>query len=589
MIKNQIQQIRNLMKEKQIQAYWVPSTDPHQSEYLPDCWNRRSWVSGFTGSAGDLVILEESAALWTDSRYFLQAETQLGGSGIDLMKMGQPDTPTIHQFLKKNMTGKLGIDPRLVSPKGADSLMDCLGKDRVLFLEENLVDAIWEDQPSIPLSPVLSHPIEFSGRSCIEKLTDIRKEMKAYSAEFHVVTQLDAIAWLFNIRGTDVQFNPVTIAYALIGMQDAWLFTYSKKVTDEIETFLHSGVSIADYEGFGDMLADKTRGKSVLVDFDSANHWIIQKLSSADVINKPSPITLLKAKKNETEIEGFKQAHIRDGVAMVSFLIWLEQAVPAGGVTELSAAEKLAGFRAIGERFRGLSFDTISGYAGNGAIVHYSATQESNKTLYPEGIYLVDSGGQYSDGTTDITRTVTLGNPTAQQKDRFTRVLKGHLALANAKFPKGTCGPQLDTLARKPLWDRGLNYGHGTGHGVGSFLCVHEGPQAVSYYRGEGVPMEPGMVISNEPGYYKTGEYGMRIENLIYVKEMPSNAADPSDFLNFGNLTVCPIDRKLVDTELLSPEEKYQFNAYHQYVYETLAPLLSTEEKNWLKKATEVI
>ncbi|PIE89174.1 MAG: peptidase M24 [Acidobacteria bacterium] len=589
MIKQRIKHLREKMKEMDVQAYWVPSTDPHQSEYLPLCWNRRAWLSGFDGSAGDLLITDTFAGLWTDSRYFLQAESQLKGTGIDLMKMGQPNTPSIEQFAKQNLKGRLAIDPRLLSPKSAASLVKELGADRVAFLEDNLVDTIWTDRPPIPQDPIEAHPIAFSGKSTAQKLDDVSREMAKVHADYHVVTQLDAIAWLFNLRGSDVAYNPVFISYALIGREEAWLFVPPGKLSQEVKSTLPDNITVCNYSDFGPKLKTLTKSKKVLIDFDSANQWIVQKLDQAIICTQDSPVTLMKARKNEVELEGFRQAHIRDGAAMVKFLIWLEQNVPTGTVTEITASNKLAEIRSKGKNFKGLSFNSISGYASNGAIVHYRATKASAKTLMPEGIYLIDSGGQYLDGTTDITRTVSLGNPTAEQKDCFTRVLQGHLALANAQFPVGTCGPQLDTLARKPLWDIALNYGHGTGHGVGSFLCVHEGPQAISYYRGAGVPLEEGMVVSNEPGYYKTGEFGMRIENLIYVQKAESNPSDPSDFLCFGNLTLCPIDLKLIQTDLLSSKERSQLNTYHQNVKRALTPLLNESERQWLEKATAPI
>ena len=586
MVKKEIQEIRELMKEEGIQAYWIPSTDPHQSEYLPDCWNRRSWLSGFTGSAGDLVVLENSAYLWTDSRYFLQAEHQLRNSGIQLMKLGIPEFPTIHEFLKKNLDGKLGMDPELISISEAKKIQTLLGTDRVAFLKKNLVDRVWKDRPGLPKGMIEIHDIQFSGLPVPDKLTEVRKAMGKKDAEFHIVTQLDAIAWLFNIRGQDVEFNPLVVAYAVVGPQKAWLFVDPVKVSSELRSYLPGQVEIMPYTSFGNFLKEQTQGKTVLLDFASANYYIGKKLDNAILVEGDSPVTLLKAKKNDVEIEGFKRSHIRDGASMVRFFMWLEREVPGGQITEISAAEKLTEFRSGNEHYRGPSFGSISGYGSNGAIVHYSATADSNADLKNEGIYLIDSGGQYNDGTTDITRTLALGTPTAEQIDRFTRVLKGHLSLGMARFPKGTCGPQLDTLARKALWDAGLNYGHGTGHGVGSFLCVHEGPQAVSYYRGAGVPMEPGMVVSNEPGYYKTGEYGIRIENLVFVKECPGNETDPSEFLCFENLTMCPIQKTLVDTDLLSPEEREEFNRYQQEVFNKLSPLLNPEEVEWLRQAT---
>lgn len=577
-------QIRDLMAKEGIDAYWVPSTDPHQSEYVPAAWNRRAFASGFDGSAGDLIILKDAAYLWTDSRYFLQAEAQLSGSGIELMKMGQTDVPSIHEFLGKQFKGKLGIDPRLISPKESAAVAKILGTDRLMFIDENLVDRVWEDQPPLSMDPIQVHPDDLAGQPITSKLVDVRKSMEKEQVDFLVISQLDAIAWLFNIRGTDVEFNPLVVSYALVSERQAWLFVDSNKVTPGVKSHLGGQVTIAAYDQFAEILKRETKSSTVLMDSDFSSKWIEQALHGANLVRGTNPITLLKSRKNETELEGFRQCHIRDGVAMVRFFIWLEEALGKGGITEISASDRLTAFRAEQDGFQGPSFGSISGYAAHGAIVHYSATPESDVPLKQEGLYLIDSGGQYVDGTTDITRTLALGTPTDEQKDRFTRVLKGHLALRHARFPKGTCGPQLDTLARKPLWDIGLNYGHGTGHGVGSYLCVHEGPQAISYYRGAGVSMEPGMVVSNEPGFYKEGEYGIRIENLVAVTSEGDHG-----FMGFEDLTMCPIDRKLIDVTLLDEAERNALNSYHREVFSKLAPKLSEPEKKWLKEATAEI
>jgi len=589
MVKREITELRNLMTQNGIDAYWVPGTDPHQSEYLPEAWNRRSWLSGFNGSAGDCVVMQDTAWLWTDSRYFLQAGSQLKDSGIQLMKMGEPGVPEIPDFLKKNLKGKLGLDPQLFLSTDASDLQNKLGEENVVFIEENLVDSLWKDRPSLPLAPVQPLSETFTGQSVSEKLARVRSEMEKSDADFHVISQLDAICWLFNIRGEDVMYNPVVVSYAAIGKENAWLFIDERKHSQALVDALPDDVNILKYNEFGVFLEARTRGLNVLIDKGTASQWMVGKLEQARVIRGTSPVTLLKARKNAVELEGIRKAHERDGASMVRFFMWLEKEVPGGKVTEISASEKLTGFRSTNRHYQGQSFGSISGYASNGAIVHYSATGESDRVLKPEGIYLIDSGGQYLDGTTDITRTLALGQPTAEQKDRFTRVLKGHLTLKNARFPRGTTGPQLDTLARKALWDVSLNYGHGTGHGVGHYLCVHEGPQAISYYRGAGVAMEPGMVVSNEPGYYKAGEYGIRIENLVYVVEAPSNPSDPSVFYTFENLTMCPIDKKLVDVDLLSEQERIAFNAYHEEVYRRLVPYLDQDEQAWLKEATTAL
>ncbi len=590
MIKERISALRKLMKEKGVQAYLIPSTDPHQSEYVPALWQRRIWMSGFDGSAGDVVITENKAGLWTDSRYFLQAGEQLKDTGIDLYKLGLPETPSIADFIKSQLKQgqKAAIDPRVIAYIEAQSLQTQLQADGIelLFIEENLVDRLWQDQPSMPLAPIEVHDIKYAGKSVEAKLESIRESMRRLRADMHILTTLDAVAWTFNIRSSDIDYNPLVIAYAVIGLEEAMLFVKREKVTDALEKHLSGIARIYDYDDFADKLKNIAAENVIWLDKSTVNRWVVGLLQGKNkVIFKDSPVTHLKAVKNETELQGFVNCHIRDGAAMVRFFCWLQEAVPQGGVTELSAAAKLEAFRKEVPLFKGLSFETISAYGEHGAIVHYSSTEESDVELKPQGIYLLDSGGQYLDGTTDITRTVTLGRPTAEQKDRFTRVLKGHIDLALAKFPRGTQGIQLDTIARKALWDIEENYGHGTGHGVGSYLGVHEGPQAISYYRGFGVALEPGMILSNEPGFYKEGEYGIRIETLVQVVECTDN----TNFLAFKTATLCPIDLKLVDKSLLTEAEIDYLNAYHKRVRETLLPLLDEKEQQWLIANTEAI
>ncbi len=595
MIKQRVNGLRELMKTHNVQAYLVPSTDAHQSEYLPELWERRKWLSGFTGSAGDLAITADKAGLWTDSRYFLQAEEELKGSGIELFKMGMPGVPAMQEWLKDVLKpgDSVGIDPRLISHSEAQQLRSYLlnWKIQLKSIEVNLVDELWKDRPDFPLEPVKPHPVEFSGESVESKLQRLRGKMTGEGSSAHVLTMLDAIAWLYNIRGTDVEFNPVVISYAIVTSHAAMLFVKKEKVTDELRNHLDGLVEIYDYPEFREQLIKVSRSETkVWLDGATVSQWIVDLIqNNCEIIYKQSPVTLFKAIKNETEIAGFRAAHERDGIPMVKFLYWLENAVPGGGVSELSAAAKLEEFRSSGKYYQGLSFETISGYGEHGAIVHYSTSPETDVELRPEGIYLIDSGGQYLDGTTDITRTVALGKPTAEQKDRFTRVLKGHIRLAQTRFPRGTAGNQLDTIARKPLWDIGLNYGHGTGHGIGSYLNVHEGPHAISYYRGIGVPLEPGMIISNEPGYYKAGEYGMRIENIILTVKDESTSGGEIEFYKFEIATLCPIDLNLVEKSLLSAEEIAFLNEYHQRVRRVLSPGLTAEERAWLENATRSI
>jgi Xaa-Pro aminopeptidase len=586
--------LRSLMKKNKIKAYLVPSTDPHQSEYLPVMWERRKWLSGFTGSAGDLAITLKKTGLWTDSRYFLQAEQQLQGSGIDLFKIGIPGVPTIPQWLKKELKAedKVGFDPRLFSYNETQKLKSFLKEWRIKLtpIEKNLIDNIWQDQPPFPKNQIKPHPKKYAGRSIEEKLEMLRQQMKEEKVKAHILTTLDSIAWVFNIRGTDVEFNPVVIAYAIITPKKAMLFTDMEKITRAVRRHLGETVQVYDYDDFRKQLKKLAKSElKVWLDPNSVSYWIVDILKKdCDLFFKESPVTRLKALKNKTEITGAKAAHIRDGVAMVKFLHWLERTVPQGGLTEISASQKLEEFRQELDLYQGPSFETIAGYQEHGAIVHYASTPQTDVELKPRGIFLIDSGGQYLDGTTDITRTIALGKPTAEQKDRFTRILKGHISLAMTRFPRGTAGNQLDTIARKPLWDINQNYGHGTGHGIGAYLNVHEGPQAISYYRGLGVPLEPGMIISNEPGFYKTGEYGMRVENLIVVVE-DKNGKTTNDFYSFETISFCPIDLNLIDKNLLSARELGWLNSYHKKVKELLSPYLNKDEKEWLTKATRQI
>ncbi len=592
MIKERLASLRELMKDNKIDAYLVPSTDAHQSEYLPALWQRRQWISGFDGSAGDVVVTMNKAGLWTDSRYFLQAEKQLSGTTIDLYKIGVQGAPTIKDFLRNELKGGqyLGIDPRLVSHSEISSLIASLAAKKIglKFIENNLIDEIWKDRPEMPLEKIMVWPIKYAGEPVESKLNRIREKMNAEDATAHVLTMLDAIAWTFNIRSKDVDFNPVVIAYAIITKSSAKLFVHPAKVNDELKGYLKGVAEIYDYNLFRDHLVNLAKGKEkVWLDGGTVNQWVVNLLEKdCELFYRDSPVTLFKARKNETELAGFKACHERDGIAMVKFLHWLGKAVPAGGVTEITAADRLEKFRAEDKLFQGLSFETISGYKEHGAIVHYSSTPETDVELKPEGIYLIDSGGQYLDGTTDITRTVALGKPTDEQKNRFTRVLKGHIDLSLTSFPGGTTGIQLDTIARKSLWDVGLNYGHGTGHGVGAYLGVHEGPHAISYYRGIGVPLESGMIVSNEPGYYKAGEYGIRIENLVNVVRDDEKSNNDFEFFKFDCPTLCPIDLNLVELSLLDKDEKEYLNGYHARVRKVLSPNLNEEQRLWLDNAT---
>jgi Xaa-Pro aminopeptidase len=590
-VRERIAALRKLMKSHHLAAYLVPSTDPHQSEYVPACWQRRPWISGFTGSAGDVVITRAGGGLWTDGRYFLQAEAELEGSGLRLFKMGEPGVPTIEEFLTGTLRRNeaVGVDPRLLSLGRARSLEAAVAPRgaKLKLLARNLVDAVWKDRPDVSTEPIHVLPPRFAGESVASKLRRVRRHMQEKGVVAHVLTTLDAIAWLCNVRGRDVDYNPVVISYAIVTPKACHLFVRPEKVSARLRKQLGHHIQFHPYEDFADELGKLARRKaSVWVDGSTVSRWVVDLLAGCSLETDPSPISLMKAKKNAAEIEGMRACHVRDGVAMVRFLHWLDEEVGKGGLTELSAAEHLAELRAQGEHFQGLSFETISGYARHGAIIHYAASEESNVRLRPRGLYLIDSGAQYLDGTTDITRTVLLGRAaTREQKDRFTRVLKGHIALGRVRFPEGVRGMRLDTLARLPLWEAGLDYNHGTGHGVGSYLNVHEGPQSISPVRCIGIALEEGNVQSNEPGYYEDGAYGIRIENLILTVRDPELSRNGKTFLRFETLTQCPIDTRLVDLRLLSPQEREWLNRYHQHVERTLRPHLTTADRRWLKAA----
>jgi len=593
-MKNRINALRKLMKDHGVEAYLVPSSDPHQSEYVPEFWQRRKFISGFTGSAGDAVLTQNKAGLWTDSRYFLQAEQELNKKVFTLFKMGMPDVPSIEDWLIKELKKgeSLGIDPQVISRTSFVNLQKKLREKGIGLkcIEENLVDAVWENRPEAPKGNTEIHADKYSGESAASKLKRVREKMAEADTDALVVTMLDSIAWLFNIRGSDVKYNPVVIAYGLVTAERVMLFMNINKMPAEAREALQ-GIEILDYEDLGSRLQTLAQKKArVWLDESSVSQWIVNVLEKRTrLFFKPSPIKMFKATKNKTEINGFRNAHIRDGAAMVKFLCWLEKSVKKSNVTEVSAAEKAAAFRAENLLFKGMSFETISSYGAHGAVVHYAANPQTDIPLKPEGIYLIDSGGQYLDGTTDITRTVTLGNPTEEQKERFTRVLKGLIDLLTTSFPQGTVGKQLDTIARMPLWEKGLNYGHGTGHGIGTFLNVHEGPQSISYYRCIGVALEPGMVTTIEPGYYKENEYGLRVENVALVVKDEKRSSHETTFFTFENLTLCPIDIRLVKKELMTEKEIEWLNDYHKKVHKTLAPLLNKTEAAWLKQATKKI
>lgn len=586
-INSRIQALRALFSREGIQAFIIPSTDPHLSEYVAPHWKSREWISGFTGSAGTIVVTTGKAGLWTDSRYFLQAAQQLEGTEIELYKEMLPETPSISTFLCTQLSpgDAVGIDGKMFSAEEVERMQAELQKCRIEI--KNIPDPmreLWADRPPMPEAPAFIHETKYSGKSSVEKISIIRKELKKCNARALFISALDEIAWTLNLRGNDVHCNPVIVSYLLIEEQDIHYFIQPQKITLEVAEYLKStGISLHPYEEVETYLK-QIRVESLLINPSKTNYAVYSAVNpDCKIIHGVSPVTLLKAIRNEQEIAGIHAAMQRDGVALVKFLKWLEEAVPAGKETEISVDKKLHSFRAEQDLYMGESFDTIAGYKEHGAIVHYEATPETDVPLKPEGFLLLDSGAQYLDGTTDITRTIALGELTEEEKTDYTLILKGHIALAMAKFPAGTRGAQLDVLARMPIWQRGMNFLHGTGHGVGHFLNVHEGPQSIRMNENP-VTLQLGMLTSNEPGVYKAGSHGVRTENLVLV--VPAGEGMFGNYLQFETVTLCPICKKGIIKELLTNEEIEWLNGYHQTVYEKLSPSLNKEEQAWLKEAT---
>jgi Xaa-Pro aminopeptidase len=586
-INSRIQALRALFSREGIQAFIIPSTDPHLSEYVTPHWKSREWISGFTGSAGTVVVTTGKAGLWTDSRYFLQAAQQLEGTEIELYKEMLPETPSISTFLCTQLSpgDAVGIDGKMFSAEEVERMQAELQKCRIEI--KNIPDPmreLWADRPPMPEAPAFIHETKYSGKSSVEKISIIREELKKCNARALFISALDEIAWTLNLRGNDVHCNPVIVSYLLIEEQDIHYFIQPQKITLEVAEYLKStGISLHPYEEVETYLK-QIRVESLLINPAKTNYAVYSAVNpDCKIIHGVSPVTLLKAIRNEQEIAGIHAAMQRDGVALVKFLKWLEEAVPAGKETEISVDKKLHGFRAEQDLYMGESFDTIAGYKEHGAIVHYEATPETDVPLKPEGFLLLDSGAQYLDGTTDITRTIALGELTEEEKIDYTLILKGHIALAMAKFPAGTRGVQLDVLARMPIWQRGMNFLHGTGHGVGHFLNVHEGPQSIRMNENP-VTLQLGMLTSNEPGVYKAGSHGVRTENLVLV--VPAGEGMFGNYLQFETVTLCPICKKGIIKELLTNEEIEWLNGYHQTVYEKLSPSLNKEEQAWLKEAT---
>lgn len=589
-IKERIHALRMAFRPNNIKAFIIPSTDPHLSEYVAPYWMSREWISGFTGSAGTVVILMDKAGLWTDSRYFLQAEKELEGSGITLYKEMLPETPSITKFLCQNLKPgeSVSIDGKMFSVQQVEQMKEDLAPYQ---LQVNLfgdpLKNIWKDRPSMPDAPAFIYDVKYAGKSCGEKVAAIRAELKKKGIYALFLSSLDEIAWTLNLRGSDVHCNPVIVSYLLVTQDEVVYFISPEKITQQVNEYLQEQqVSLRKYDEAESFL-NSFAGENILIDPKKTNYAIYSAINPAcKIIRGESPVTLLKAIRNEQEIVGIHHAMQRDGVALVRFLKWLEQSVPSGKETELSVDRKLHEFRAAQPLYMGESFDTIAGYKEHGAIVHYSATEESDVTLQPKGFLLLDSGAQYLDGTTDITRTIALGELTEEEKTDYTLILKGHIALAMAKFPAGTRGSQLDVLARMPIWQYKMNFLHGTGHGVGHFLSVHEGPQSIRMNENP-VVLQPGMVTSNEPGVYKAGKHGIRTENLTLVRRAGEGMF--GDYLEFETITLCPICKKGIIKKMLTEEEVTWLNTYHQNVYDQLAPDLNEEEKMWLKEATAAI
>lgn len=585
-IQQRLSDLRAEMKKHNIAAYIIPGTDPHASEYIAGYWKEREWISGFNGSAGTVAVTMGKAGLWTDSRYFLQGSEQLQDTGIELMKQGLPETLEIIQWLPTQLKPgeKAGINPQMFSMNAYASMKNELKMSGIEIVNIDLIANIWNNnRPDLPENPFFVFDEKYNGQSASEKIETLRAELRKLHADVFIISALDDIAWLFNIRGNDVSYNPVTIAYALVDQQNATLFIDPAKITPESKKYLESqNIKTASYLDIYKSIQQISPSNAVLTDGAKLNEFLFEAIPQGCAIrNTMSPVFKLKSVKNEIELSGVRRAMKKDGVALTRFFKWLEENVKSNELTELSVSKKLYEFRSQQENFVGESFGTIAGYAGHGAIVHYSATPKSDAAIKTESLLLLDSGGQYFDGTTDITRTVAMGNPTTEQVTDFTLVLKGHIALAQAVFPAGTRGSQLDILARKELWDRCMNYGHGTGHGIGHFLNVHEGPQSIRMDENP-TTLQPGMIISNEPGLYRANEYGIRIENLIHVT--PAGKTEFGQFLQFETLTLFPIDKQLIDMDLLTDKEIKWLNDYHLHVYEVLSTELNEDEREWLSQ-----
>ena len=591
-IELRLARLRELMKREHLSAFIFPSTDAHQSEYVADHWRGREWISGFNGSAGTAVVTMKSAALWTDSRYFLAAEEQLEGTEYQLMRLKMEGTPTIAEWLGKELqdvqSPEVGLDGMVNSYNYVKDLSYSLRKLGGITLRTNLdpLEQIWENRPSLPANPVEIQPLEYAGETLASKVARIRKSLRGLHADGMLVSALDDIAWTLNLRGTDVHCNPVFVSYLLIESDKVSLFVDDNKLSPEVKQYLQDNqVSLYKYNKVEKCLESYSE-YNILLDGNETSYYLWKTVKCQEIVAAGSPIPAMKAVKNKAEIEGYRSAMLKDGVAMVKFLKWLKPAVETGGQTEISIDEKLTSLRAEQKLFRDISFDTIAGYAQHGAIVHYEATPETDVVLKPEGLILIDSGAQYQDGTTDITRTIALGAVSEEMKHVYTLVLKAHIQLELVKFPDGASGTQLDAVGRECMWREGYNFLHGTGHGVGSYLCVHEGPHQIRM-EWMPTPLRAGMTLTDEPGLYLAGKFGVRIENTVLISDYMST--EFGKFLQIEPLTLCPIDTTPIDVDMLLPEEIDWLNAYHHSVYEKLSPFLDEEEKIWLENATKPI
>lgn len=590
-INQRLESLREVMRREHLSAFIFPSTDAHQSEYVADHWQGRTWISGFNGSAGTAVVTMKSAALWTDSRYFLAAEEQLKGTEFQLMKLKIEGTPTISEWLAQELQGEnaeVGLDGMVNSYHETMGLIADLRKSGGITVRTNFdpLGLIWTDRPAIPANPVEIQPMEFAGESVASKISRIRAALRQRHADGMLISALDDIAWTLNLRGTDVHCVPVFVSYLLISSQQVSLYVDSAKINDEVKAYLtENGISLYPYNKVAEGL-ERYSEYNILLDGDETSYFLWKTVKCQEIIAGNSPVPAMKAQKNDREIAGFRQAMLRDGVAMVKFLRWLKPAVEAGGQTEFSIDRKLTSLRAEQHLFRDISFDTIAGYQAHGAIVHYEATPETDVVLKPEGLILIDSGAQYQDGTTDITRTIALGPVTEEMKHVYTLVLKGHIQLELAKFPDGASGTQLDALARECMWREGYNYLHGTGHGVGAYLSVHEGPHQIRM-EWKPTPLRAGMTVTDEPGLYLLGKFGVRIENTLLIKDYQTT--EFGKFLQMESLTLCPIDLTPVDFSMLQPEEIEWLDTYHRDVFEKLSPYLEGEDLEWLREATRPV